>query len=254
MQKADKHAPVESERGAQQGGTGATPLHQRLVQSGMFLLGGVLFLGALLDALSNAIAIINPPVAIGGTVGLMVLWLVAKYLVAVLKPSWRSKSGRLVRIKKLGWKSLLPLTGMILLLWVPLLFEPKTQVAMAGESERADGEPVKVILYEGQGSASISFQCKPTERPCPPVGELTRRATEVAKMYAMSDVAGLAGVSLDTVSNVLSGRLENEKGRYGSSVFLDKVKIVEIAQDGDEMKVTINARVRGSHPRNQKEE
>ena len=69
--------------------------------------------------------------------------------------------------------------------------------------------PIDAKVHMGKGSASISYQCdKETEKPCPPKTELKRRALEVAKIYAMQDICQKAGVNVNSVMMVVSGRMK----------------------------------------------
>lgn len=85
------------------------------------VLAGVLALGVLLDALSNAIVLITPPVTYFCTALIALAWIVVEILLWQRQVSWLAKDGPSVNIKRIGNSTRLYLLGVILLLWIPRL-------------------------------------------------------------------------------------------------------------------------------------
>ena len=68
--------------------------------------------------------------------------------------------------------------------------------------------PIKIIkLISGVGTASISYQCREDENPCPPKTELKRRAIRVAKLSAIREISEKTGVNVNTISSVINGQI-----------------------------------------------
>ena len=99
-------------------------------------------------------------------------------------------------------------------------------------------------VYTGSGSASISYQCdQDTEKPCPPKTELKRRALEVAKIYAMQDICQQAGINVNSVMMVVSGRMKAGEVKTESGNKLKSLEFLDPVQGDDEMSIKIVAEV-----------
>ena len=98
------------------------PRHQVLITRLSWILWGFLAFGTFLDAVANAISLITFPVALVGTVIIVVsLFLVQIYL-SKNPLSWVA-DGAAVKISKLNLGLVLPFVGMLVLLWIPIVFD-----------------------------------------------------------------------------------------------------------------------------------
>jgi hypothetical protein len=123
---------------------------------------------------------------------------------------------------------------------------------IAGKTVRIDASDIPKDMLEpvlkmdsiiGQGTASISYQCYPDEKPCPPKTELRRRAIDAAKMMAMEDLATKTGVSLNAVNQVVSGRGGKKVINSKTSGQLRNLKFQEPLFGKDEVIVKLNAEI-----------
>jgi hypothetical protein len=94
------------------------PLHQRAVKTIVYIGSGILILGALLDSLANALALLTPLIAIIGTACIVFFWLLITLILHRHPVSW-VMGNQQVRLRKLGIKPMAVAVGMILLLWTP---------------------------------------------------------------------------------------------------------------------------------------
>jgi hypothetical protein len=97
------------------------PWYQRAAVPVVSAFGGLLVLGAVLDAVSNARALISPFVTYTGTAFLIAFALTLQLYLRKRPLVWVSKGGQGVRISRLGYRPLGAIGGAILLLWVPRL-------------------------------------------------------------------------------------------------------------------------------------
>ena len=119
-------------------------------------------------------------------------------------------------------------------------------LSFAGYSgdEPAIWRSIHAEFYMGRGSASISYQCdQKTEKPCPPKTELKRRALEVAKLYAMQDICRQAGVNLNSVMMVVSGRMEVEKVKTKAGYKLRRLEFLGPTANEDQISIKCVAEV-----------
>ena len=127
------------------------------------------------------------------------------------------------------------LSGLFFLLFSALAY---------GDSEPNMLRAIDAEVYIGKGTASISYQCDPErEKPCPPVSELTRRALQVARILAMQDVCQQAGIEVNTVMRVVSGRLALSEIKTRSGFTLKKLEILDPIIDGDQVTIKVVAEV-----------
>ncbi len=99
-----------------------------------------------------------------------------------------------------------------------------------------------VPKYTSKGIASISHQCNPeTEIPCPPKSELTRRAIEVAKISALNDISKRYGVSVQSLTGIMMGRMRNEKviTKSGNVLYVTSIKEPIITGDHVSIKIIV---------------
>jgi len=97
------------------------PTHQTLITYILWILTGFLALGTFLDAIANAISLITLPVSLAGTVIISVLLICIQIYLSKNPLSWVTNAS-LVKISKLNLGLLLPVFGMLILLWVPTIF------------------------------------------------------------------------------------------------------------------------------------
>ncbi len=99
------------------------PLYQRIFRWILYCLAGFLALGAFLDAISNAISVISPPITYFGSVAIVLLWIIAEQLLRKYPLRWIISERQGIRIKSFGVKPRLALLGIIALLWIPRLVD-----------------------------------------------------------------------------------------------------------------------------------
>jgi len=113
-----------------------------------------------------------------------------------------------------------------------------------GGSEPTRLRAIDAKVYVGKGTAGISYQCNPeNEKPCPPESELKRRALQVARILAMQDVCQQAGIDVNSVVMVVSGRLEVGEIKTKSGVTLKKLEFLDPVIIDDEVSIKIVAEV-----------
>jgi hypothetical protein len=97
------------------------PRHQKLLRWFGFILAGVISLGALLDAVSNAFSVVTPRVTYVSSAIILIFWLLTELAALLLGIPWMSKSGQKVQLRALGPKIRFGIIGILILLWVPRL-------------------------------------------------------------------------------------------------------------------------------------
>ena len=124
------------------------PPHQRLFLGVTWALAGVIALGSLLDAVSNAISLVTPTRAVIVSVVVLLLWFALEHRIRRQPLDWAGEDGTLVRIKGLGWSIRIGLMGALMLLWLPVVIPaPRNPVP-----------PAARVLYEDL-SPSLSTFC-----------------------------------------------------------------------------------------------
>ena len=98
------------------------PWYQRASTFALSILGSILFVGALLDSLANAISFLTPWVACIGTACIVLLWLLARFLLPLYPLPWVFGDQR-VRVRTLGRQPTAIAVGLVLLLWAPTIME-----------------------------------------------------------------------------------------------------------------------------------
>ncbi len=104
------------------------PLHQRIIVIVAAAVLGFLMVGAVLDAASNAISLISPRVTYLGTAAFLGVALAAEALLRRHPIRW-VVNGQATNIRRLQAIPLATLLGMVLLLWVPRIFEIRSPPA-----------------------------------------------------------------------------------------------------------------------------
>ena len=136
------------------------PRHQIYFTYVSWVLAGFLALGTFLDAVANAVSLITFPVALIGTIIIIVSLISVQLYLNRYPLSWIA-NGKLVRISKLNLGLLLPFLGMLVLLWVPtaLNVSIKSEIQLSIEGIRVGGttDAIHALKFErvardGEGS------------------------------------------------------------------------------------------------------
>ena len=90
-------------------------------------MGGILAFGTLLDAISNAISLVNQRVAVVGSLLILGCWAVVELAIKKYAPVWRGVDGADQRITRLGTQPRLFVVGMLMLLWIPAVADALRQ-------------------------------------------------------------------------------------------------------------------------------
>ncbi len=127
-----------------------------------------MLLGAVLDAASNASALVSPAVTYAGS-AILVIAAVLLHLYLRHRPlPWVAHDGRSIRIAGLGRRPILQVAGAIFLLWLPRIIQPNTSaptaaawhVAPPPAPEPASGESDHSLIaaYSGKFCGYNAFQ------------------------------------------------------------------------------------------------
>ena len=104
-------------------------------------------------------------------------------------------------------------------------------------------KPVSEKAFVGKGTATISHQCRPNEKPCPPKSVLINRALRTAKLLAMRDLGERAGINMNSLSMVASGRLKADKVATKSHGTLRNLQYLDPVINGDQVSIELIAEV-----------
>ena len=104
-------------------------------------------------------------------------------------------------------------------------------------------KPVSEKAFIGKGTATISHQCRPNEKPCPPKSVLINRALRTAKLLAMRNLGERAGIDMNSLSMVVSGRLKADKVATKSHGTLRNLQYLEPVINGDQVSIELIAEV-----------
>lgn len=104
-------------------------------------------------------------------------------------------------------------------------------------------KPVSEKAFVGKGTATISHQCRSNEKPCPPKSVLIARALRTAKLLAMRDLGERAGINMNSLSMVVSGRLKADKVVTKSHGTLRNLQYLEPVINGDQVSIELIAEV-----------
>lgn len=124
------------------------PIYQRIAVVVGFAICGLFILGQLLDAISNAYALVTLTVAITGTIVLLLFLGAVQLWIKIKSPKWVIRSSP-VKLKSLKEKWTAGIAGMIILLWIPslygLIFGQKTDAELKNKEDKIK-TPVKIEL------------------------------------------------------------------------------------------------------------
>jgi hypothetical protein len=129
------------------------PWYQRIAVPAGAVLGGLLLLGAVLDAVGNARALISPTVTYAGS-ALVIASAIALHLYLRSRPLLWVVKDLTVQISGLGSRPLGALGGAILLLWLPRFIDVLPS-ARALRATDPGPRPVQAAGPSGQGDGSI---------------------------------------------------------------------------------------------------
>jgi len=99
---------------------GKKPIYQIVLEILYWIVIGLVAGGILLDAISNAINLINLKLAISLTIIIILSYLFSFFLIRSKKIKWKTKSGEIVTLTKFSRRINLQILGVILLLWIPI--------------------------------------------------------------------------------------------------------------------------------------
>lgn len=130
------------------------PFHQKLIIWLTWTLGGISALGVFLDAISNAIALVNLRVALLSTILIAIGWGIVEVRLSRSPIPWVIQ-GKEYKIPKLGGQIRLGIVGMILLIWVPpamnmynIVFSEELPLTPPPGRTPTPTEPITSILFE----------------------------------------------------------------------------------------------------------
>lgn len=110
---------------------------------------GITALGSLLDALSNAISIVDSTIAIIVTVFFVLTYSFVRILMKMGKISWVDDQNKVVKIRAFSKKENLAILGALVLLWVP--------VVLKGRQVDPLDDKLKNCFYDFQVGNNVDF-------------------------------------------------------------------------------------------------
>ncbi|MEM6256643.1 MAG: hypothetical protein AAF215_10885 [Cyanobacteria bacterium P01_A01_bin.123] len=128
------------------------PSHQILITRFLWIISGFLALGTFLDAVANAISLITLPIALFGTALIVVSLFSVQFYLSRNPLSWVA-NGSSVKISKLNLGLVLPCLGMLVLLWIPPIFN---------DGSKSQSTQLSVPCVNGSGSGGWMYEDLPT--------------------------------------------------------------------------------------------
>jgi tetratricopeptide (TPR) repeat protein len=129
------------------------PLYQKIIIGFVAAIFGYSFLGALLDATSNAVTLINPELSIPLSIIILIIWITLELILKIHPTLWIVK-GQKALISKLGIIPRCALLGAIVLVWIPNIF-PFTQEMI--ERFQSSGK-IKILVANFDGIDSKKYR------------------------------------------------------------------------------------------------
>jgi hypothetical protein len=140
------------------------PWYQRTSKIGMYVLGGFVALGAVLDSVTNAVSLMTPMVAGIGTACVVLVWFLAQIILPSHPLPWVF-GNQLMQVRKPGVQPTAFALGMVLLLWIPSVITgwqtppPSSDKGILGGN--IAGRDVLVnapegVIHTGQGNVYIT--------------------------------------------------------------------------------------------------
>ncbi|MBL7684270.1 MAG: hypothetical protein JNK00_13000 [Flavipsychrobacter sp.] len=102
------------------------PTHQKFIENAGWVFCAILAVGGLLDSISNAINLINIKVAIIATVLITIGFSILNIIIKERKINWVSNDGKEFVITKIGKKITWSISGVVLLIWLPIVLNTFT--------------------------------------------------------------------------------------------------------------------------------
>jgi hypothetical protein len=148
--------------------------HQRVVLLVMFALTGFLALGAVLDSVSNALALVTFEVTLYGSAIILLLFVVLQAALSRRPLPWTVR-GRTIYIKKIGVGPSFALLGCLVLLWTPRLVDvwrpadreaqrPKQNTRQIEQIEqRTSGANSPAVVAGGDVKIAVESEAKDTK-------------------------------------------------------------------------------------------
>ncbi|HMU45905.1 MAG TPA: tetratricopeptide repeat protein [Chitinophagaceae bacterium] len=101
------------------------PIIQTIIQYLTYLFFGIAAFNFVINTFSNAVAFIDLSISIWATVSIIGLYILLYVLVKKRKIIWQTKEGARITVLSLGRLIVLPLIGVLICLWVPLILNSK---------------------------------------------------------------------------------------------------------------------------------
>lgn len=95
------------------------PVLQQILLGLPYLFAGIVAFGAVLDAFSNSISLITPPITYIGTLAILLAWFLTDAILSFRPLRWITRGNQEIRLQRLGWIPKISLVAIALLLWVP---------------------------------------------------------------------------------------------------------------------------------------
>ncbi|MCB0210801.1 MAG: tetratricopeptide repeat protein [Anaerolineae bacterium] len=134
------------------------PWYQKIVTSYLpWVITGFLFVGSILDTLSNAVDWIPPTLTYIGTLIILLIFLSAQIFLRRSPILWVTSDGQEVYIKSLGLGPLLILGGILAALWLPRLVNTATPTATQFITSTATPDETLILVADFNDESSISF-------------------------------------------------------------------------------------------------
>lgn len=131
------------------------PRYQLLLTRLSWILLGFLALGTFFDAISNAISIITLKTSIVGTSIILVAWIMVQLFLKHHPITWITDDGSKINIKRLRAGINLPILGMVILLWLPLLVSHPEFSSQTDHIEKMTGDfRIAVAIFSEEGSST----------------------------------------------------------------------------------------------------
>src|SRR4051812_22457682 len=89
----------------------------KTIQHCLYILMGIAGFGMYLDAISNAISVVSPPITYALSAIIFLVLVLHKAVLTRFPINWIFPGSQIVQIKRLGIKPKLALTGVLILIW-----------------------------------------------------------------------------------------------------------------------------------------
>jgi tetratricopeptide (TPR) repeat protein len=135
-----------------------THWYQKLIESYLpWIFAGFMFIGSVLDTISNSIQLMTLPVAIFGTITVLLGYISISFFLRKRPLHWRFGSGGEIRIKGLGIQSIFVLTGIVLAFWIPNLISFNNSLPSIPWLYRAKENEILIMIADFENQSSSSY-------------------------------------------------------------------------------------------------